>query len=595
MVLVTQPVLQMKCYSSLVDMIVNRAQTQPDHKAVVFIPDAQREEKTLTFRELHEQASTLACRLSTEAKPGDRALLLFPTGVEFVVSYFACLMAGLVAVPLMPPRKTAGRDSSAAVIADCTPRLILTQAGGETLNAPLRQYIDETDLVHITVELTQTHQPYTAQPLSLDSLAFLQYTSGSTSVPKGVMVGHGNLLANLDMMRRRLGNSGSSNHVSWIPLYHDLGLIMNLLQPLSVGATSILMTPSAFMHRPLNWLRAIHRFQAEVAAAPNFAYDLCVDRFRPEQMEGVDLSGWKLAINGAEPVRPVTLSRFAACFEPYGFHASAMHPTYGLAEATLVASAAPRGHGPKIREVSAENLRDRKIAHPLSQDDAWHIAGCGTAVDGLEIAIVDETSGSRQERGLLGEIWLRGASVAKGYWNRPEESHETFQASITDETGQGFGWLRTGDLGFVDDNGELYIAGRIKDLIIVRGVNYYPQDIEATAAASHAALRRDHCAVFTVPDAHGSEQVILVQEVERTRRHDLDQREVIAAIRKAVSESHDIALSRIVFIRPGTIPKTTSGKIQRYKTRQLWLENQLELLNAPNSFDIAAAMSAMPA
>lgn len=585
----------MECYSSLVDMILSKAQTQPDHKAVVFFPDAQREEETLTFRELHEQACTLACMLSAEAKPGDRALLLFPTGVEFVVSYFACLMAGLIAVPLMPPRKTAGRDSSAAVIADCAPRLILTPAGGETLSAALRQHISETGQVHIPVKLAETHQPFPHRSSSLDSLAFLQYTSGSTSAPKGVMVSHGNLLANLEMMRRRLGNRGSSNHVSWIPLYHDLGLIMNLLQPLYVGATSVLMTPSAFMHRPLNWLRAIHRFQAEVAAAPNFAYDLCVDRFRPEQMEGVDLSSWKLAINGAEPVRPETLSRFSVCFAPYGFDASAMHPTYGLAEATLVASSAPRGRGPRIRQVSAEDLRDRRIADPRSLEDAWHIAGCGTAVDGVEIAIIDKASGSRQRSGLLGEIWLRGASVAKGYWNSPEETAQTFQATIADETDQRGEWLQTGDLGFVDEQGELYIAGRIKDVIIVRGVNYYPQDIEATAATSHEALRRDHCAVFTAPDAQGNEQVILVHEVERTKRHDLDEREIATAIRRAVSESHEIALSRIVFIRPGTIPKTTSGKIQRHRTRQLWLDNQLDVLVVPKSPDATAAMPAMPA
>ncbi|MBB4952243.1 acyl-CoA synthetase (AMP-forming)/AMP-acid ligase II [Agrobacterium vitis] len=570
----------MKLYSSLVDMLLSNAQDRPDDRAVVFMPDAQRQETILSHRALYQHAATLAAKLSDHAAQGDRALLLFPTGVEFVVSYFACMMAGIIAVPLMPPRKNAGRDSSAAIIADCSPKLVLT-AGGERdgLHSTLRQRFADAGILHIPVELTQEHLSYTARPCSAASLAFLQYTSGSTSTPKGVMVSHGNLLANLEMMRQRLGNTSSSHHVSWIPLYHDLGLIMNLLQPLYVGATSVLMTPSAFMHRPLNWLRAIHQLQAEVAAAPNFAYDLCVDRFRADHLEGVDLSAWKVAVNGAEPVRPETLTRFAQCFAPYGFSASALHPTYGLAEATLVVSSAVRGRGAKILDVSAGNLHERKIAAPQSADDLRHLAGCGHAVDGVEIAIVDPVSCRPQTAHCLGEIWLRGASIAKGYWNRPTETTDIFDAVISSEGAETHGWLRTGDLGYIDNDGEVYIAGRIKDVIIIRGVNYYPQDIEATAAAAHSALRRDHGAVFTVADSDGNQQVVLVQEVERTQRHTLDEREIAMAIRKAVTETHDIALGRIVLLRPGTIPKTTSGKIQRHKARQLWLDNALDVLS----------------
>lgn len=575
-----QPVHSMNAYPSLVDMIGRNAEKRPEHRAVVFASDAQRTETALTYGELYRQAGTLAARLADDARPGDRALMLFPTGLEFVVAYFACLMAGVIAVPLMPPRKNSSHDSSAAIIADCAPRLVLTHEGGEGLNAALGQRLADAGVIHVPVSLSDAcvSSPPPIAP-NAASLAFLQYTSGSTSVPRGVMVTHGNLLANLEMMRLRLGNGRTSNHVSWIPLYHDLGLIMNLLQPLYVGATSVLMPPSGFMHRPLGWLRAIHRFGAEVAAAPNFAYDLCVDRFRPEQMEGVDLSGWKLAVNGAEPVRAETLARFAECFRPYGFNAASLHPTYGLAEATLVVSSAIAGRGARIHRASARALQARAIADPSDVSDAREIVGCGTALDGLEISIVDQDTRRRQPGSVLGEIWVRGASVAQGYWSQPAESDAIFRATIVGEEPAG-GWLRTGDLGYLDKDGELHIAGRLKDVIIIRGVNHYPQDIEATAAKAHPALRRDHGAVFTAPDVHGNEQAILVQEVERTQRHTFNEREVNAAIRSSVVEAHEISLSKIVLIRPGAIPKTTSGKIQRHRTRQLWLEGALDVLPA---------------
>lgn len=577
-------------------MLIANAQIRPDDRAVVFLPDAQRPEQSLTFQALHDHAANLAVTLLEQAKPGDRALLLFPTGIEFVVSYFACLIAGIIAVPLMPPRKNAGRDASASIIADCSPRLVLTPGGEkEGLHPSLKQRFADAQIFHVPVELGESQRTVVVPQTAPSGLAFLQYTSGSTSTPKGVMVSHANLVANLEMMRLRLGNHSQSHHVSWIPLYHDLGLIMNLLQPLYVGATSVLMTPSAFMYRPLHWLQAIDKFKAEVAAAPNFAYDLCVDRFRAEHMEGVDLSGWKLAVNGAEPVRPETLERFSACFAPYGFSATTMHPTYGLAEATLVASSAPRGRGVKIRRVSTQGLYERRIVEPQSDLDTRYLAGCGAAVDGVEIAIVDQQSCQRQPRHVLGEIWLRGPSVAAGYWNRVLESKETFSASILGEGVEDNGWLRTGDLGYVDDEGEVYIAGRLKDVIIIRGVNHYPQDIEATAAEAHEALRRDHGAVFTVVNAEGLEQVILVQEVERTQRHNLDERAVFSAIRKAVTEGHEISLSQIFLIRPGTIPKTTSGKIQRHKARQLWLDHALDIISQSPASAVAAAGSAISA
>ncbi|GGF51740.1 acyl-CoA synthetase [Azorhizobium oxalatiphilum] len=565
-------------FSSLVDILRHRAATTPEARALVFSSGKPGIEPELSYGQLAAEAATLARTLMDETQPGDRALLIFPSGLEFVVAYFACLMAGVIAVPLMPPRRNAAQDASAAIMADCAPRLALSPAGeDEDPRGTLRQRLSDAGIHHLTVALAGVDQSDIPDlGLGRENIAFLQYTSGSTSAPKGVMVSHGNLISNLEMMRQRFGNMARSTHVSWIPLYHDLGLILNLLQPLYVGATCVLMMPSGFMHRPLNWLRNISRFRAEVAAAPNFAFDLCVDRFRPEQMEGVDLSSWTLAVNGAEPVRAATMVRFAETFAPYGLNARTLHPTYGLAEATLVVSSAPRGSGVKTSTVSAKGLQARRIAAPESELDAQIIPACGPAMPDVGLAIVDPETLRRAAPGVIGEIWVSGPSIAGGYWQRPEESEATFRARIAGAEEDG-PFLRTGDLGHLDADGDLFIAGRLKDVLIIRGVNHYPQDIEATVSEAHPALRRDYGAVFSVSAEDGTEQVILVQEVERTKRRDIVEADVFAAVRAAVTNNHEVFLSKIVLIRTGTIPKTTSGKIQRRRTRQQWLDGTLEV------------------
>lgn len=570
----------MRGFSSLAEVLQHQAVQRPDVAAVTVYSDRPGERPSLTFAGLHAQAACLAERLAAESAPGDRALLIFPSCLEFVVAYFACLMAGVVAVPMMPPRRNAKHDASAAIMTDCTPRLALSPATDPDPRGTLRERLTEQGIRHIPIALTPEPVVAPGRLRGATELAFLQYTSGSTSTPKGVMVSHRNLLDNLEMMQARLGNHTDSAHVSWIPLYHDLGLIMNLLQPIYLGAPCVLMTPSGFMHRPLNWLRAIHEHGAEVAAAPNFAYDLCVDRFRQEQMEGVDLSSWKIALNGAEPVRAATLARFAATFEPYGFDARAMRPAYGLAEATLLVSAADRGAEARIRDVSASGLKAARVASPEHPGDISQIASCGSAMAGLSLAIVDPDTRRRLPPGQIGEIWLQASSIACGYWERPAESEATFRARIETDSErpaeQENSWLRTGDLGHLDGDGELYVVGRLKDVMIVRGVNHYPQDIEATVATSHPSLRRDHGAAFAIIDDAGHERVVVVQEIERTQRHSLPEAEVTSAIQAAVVNNHDIALHKIVLILPGTLPKTTSGKIQRSLTKRRWLDGELE-------------------
>jgi acyl-CoA synthetase (AMP-forming)/AMP-acid ligase II len=559
----------------MVELLRVRAAEQPDERAYVFLSDRGHEEASLTFSELERRAGALAAQLVGRGQRGERALLMFPPGLDFIVAFFGCLIAGMIAVPMMPPRRFGARDSSASIVADCTPRFALTSPA-LAARSNLAERLKETALDFICVDATKDAE---APAVSIfpapgpQDLAFLQYTSGSTSDPKGVMVGHGNLLANSEMIRLVYGNTRATTYVSWVPLYHDMGLILNVLQTLYVGSLCLLMAPVSFMQRPLTWLRAISDYRAEFATAPNFAFDLCVDRFRPDQMAGIDLSGWKVALNGAEPVRAETMEHFIATFAPYGFDPKACSPAYGLAEATLLASGGGRGRGLVTRRVSREALQCYRAAAPSNEEDAQPLAGCGKTLDGERLTIVDPETRLRLRTGDVGEIWISGPNVAQGYWQNAKATAATFWARIEGEDEER--WLRTGDLGFLDDTGELYITGRIKDMIIIRGINHYPQDLEDTVQASHPALRRHGGAAFSIPGEDGEERLVVVQEVERTQMRRVSIDDIEGAIREAVATEHELAIQEIVLIRPGNLPKTTSGKIQRALARRLFLDGRL--------------------
>ena len=567
-------------FSSLVDVLRHRAAEQPNDPAYIFLPDRGAERVSLSFAELYACARAVAARLAERGQKGDRAVLLFSPGLDFIVAFFACLLAEVIAVPLMVPRRASSRDASAAILADCSPRFAMTRSDLLTAARPeLMERFGIGQLDWVFVDCCKRVSAELQAPIPLparEDIALLQYTSGSTWSPKGVIVSHGNLIENSEMIRIALGNTRDSTHVSWVPLYHDMGLILNVLQSLYVGALCVLLAPVSFMQRPLSWLRAIHDYRAEVAGGPNFAFDLCVSRHRPEEMLGIDLSCWKVALNGAEPIRSATIDRFASTFAPYGFDAKSIHPAYGMAEATLLVSAGPRGTGPITRRIDRDALQRNQIVAPAEAQDAQILVGCGRQLVGERLAIVDPETRMSQGPGLLGEVWVAGPHVAQGYWRNPEATAAAFRARTA--SGDAQSWLRTGDLGFLDENGELYITGRIKDLIIIRGINHYPQDIEETVQDCHAALRR-HCgAAFSVPDHDGEEQLVLVQEVERTFRGQIAVEEIIAAIREAITREHEIAAREIVLIRTGSLPKTTSGKIQRRLTRQMFLAGTLSLL-----------------
>jgi len=563
---------------SMVALLQWRAKEHPAEPAYIFLNERGGEAAALSFGELEWRSGLLARRIAMSAGPRERALLLFPPGLDFIIAFFACLRAKVIAVPLMVPRRNAGRDAADSIVADCRPRLALTASSllhGPRSDLPERFSSHPLEWIATDAESeAEAGGQTTAPPPARSDIAFLQYTSGSTSAPKGVMVSHANLLENLEMIRLVSNNTRRSTYVSWVPLHHDMGLIFNVLQTLYVGALCVLMSPVGFLQRPLSWLRAIHAYRAEVASGPNFAFDLCVGRYNAEEMADIDLSCWRIALNGAETVRADTIERFNATFAPHGFAARAMWPGYGMAEATLLVSAGPPGRGAPIRAVSASGLQQHRAEPPAASEDTQRVVGCGRALVGERIAIVDPESCTVLDPLRVGEIWVSGPNVAGGYWQNPEASRTTFAAHIAGSDGST--WLRTGDLGFLDETGELFVTGRIKELIIVRGINHYPQDIEYTVQASHRALRPNAGAAFAAADPTGGERLIVVQEIERTHRHNIDIDDLVGSIREAVVTEHEVNPAEIVLIAPGTLPKTTSGKIQRALTARLWRERQLK-------------------
>ena len=569
-------------FSSLVALLEHRAVTQPSDRAFVFLSDRGAREAELTFAQLHEHARALARELAQKGTPGDRALLIFPQGLDFIVALFGCLMAGVVGVPMMVPRRQSSRDSTASITTDSAPRFILTSPllmSGPRKDVAARfangsyEWIAVDAMADHSLGSDSTQLP----PVGGETIAFLQYTSGSTSDPKGVVVTHENLLQHLEMIRLGFGATEASTFVSWIPLYHDMGLTLSALEAFYVGACCALMAPAAFVQRPMVWLKAIHEYRGEIACMPNFAFDLCVSRFSPEAAEGLDLSSWKVAVNASETVHADTIERFNRTFAPYGFDPRAIYPAYGMAEATVMISGSSRGAGHVTRAVSRSELGNGRVCSPAGQADSQIVVGCGRALVGERIAIVDPKNLDRLGADQVGEVWVCGPHVAKGYWRNEVAARETFAAQIDDDPAY---WLRTGDLAFLDDAGELYITGRIKELVIIRGVNHYPQDIERTVQNVDPALRNNGGAAFSVPDENGDETLVVAQEVERVYRRSIDIADMVGRVREAVANEHEVFARHVVLIRPGALPKTTSGKVQRGVARQLWLENRLDLLTA---------------
>lgn len=562
-------------FRHVVELLRHRADSQPEQPAFTWLERGEKVVHTLTFSELDRQARAIAVRLRNDSKPGDRALLLYPPGLDFVTAFLGCLYARLVAVPAYPPRNNHRWARLAAIAADASATLVLTtnKLVTQARSVGMETFGGQTRFVAADHETVALHlaDNWIDPVVNGGDLAFLQYTSGSTGAPKGVMVTHRNLIYNEHMAMLAFGHGPHTVFVGWLPLFHDMGLIGNVLQPLYVGVHSIMMAPAAFVQKPVRWLQAITRFKATTSGAPNSAFDLCVDRIGAVDKVGLDLSSWQVAFNGAEPIHAETLVRFQHHFADVGFRPETMYPCYGMAETTLLVSGGIAGQLPVTERVSAEALQAGRAEATADAEDGITLVGSGRTWLKQSIVIAESETGQRLLDGQIGEVWVSGENVADGYWRRPELSQSTFEAVLTPDDGRRY--LRTGDLGYLRD-GNLFVTGRLKDVLIVFGRNHYPQDLERTACAAAAVFRAHGAAAFTIHE-QGADRVVIVQEVERRAIRTLDVAEAASAIRRALAEHHDLPLYAVAFIKPSALPRTTSGKVQRFRCRQAFLAGEL--------------------
>ena len=556
--------------ATLIDVLRRHAQNQPDKPAFIFLKDGEHEAGHLTFGELHERACRVGTALRRLGAAGERVLLLYPQSLDFIVAFLGTLHAGAVAVP--GPHNTNSRTSRIdAILDDSAPAFAMTVPGMAAEIAPLlgaRQVGTRLVTVEDLLDLVPAAEAMDAPALASDALALLQFTSGSTRTPKGVMITHDNIMHNQAHIRRWFEHSGDTVFVSWLPMFHDMGLIGNTLQPVYVGCRCVVMSPASFLQEPSRWLRAITRYRGTTAGGPNFGYDFCVDRVGADQRRSLDLSSWDIAYNGSEPVKARTLNRFIEAFAPHGFSRSAFYPCYGMAEATLLVSGGAKSAEPFMRD----HQPDSGAAD--APEPARAIVGCGATDSDHRIVIVDPETLQPAPDGQTGEIWLAGPSISPGYWNRPEETAETFGLSL--EGHEPWRFMRTGDLGLLD-GGHLFVTGRIKELIIIRGRNHYPHDIEETAQGSHPALRLGGGAAFAV-EGTDIPRIVLVNEIARQYLREPPVAAIAAQVRAAVSREHGLQVAAVVLIKPGAIPKTSSGKIQRALCRARFLAGALPVV-----------------
>jgi len=531
------------------DVLAEHSVELAEDTACIFLDERGQETDCVTYAELFKRASSFAARLARyEAQA--RIVIIIPTSLDFPVVLFGCFLAGKIAVPLAVPNNHRISEML-SMLDDCQPSCIVTTSAIRNALRPKFASTRWQSLEMIAVEELTFEEKPSDCCVPQDAIALLQYTSGSTSIPKGVIVRHSNIMANERMIQDAFGLDRTATVVGWTPLHHDQGLIGNLLQSLYVGTKCVLMPPIAFLRSPLLWLQTITKYQAHTSGGPNFAFDLCVARYRPSDALGLDLSSWKVAFNGAEPICASTIRRFAGTFEPHGFSPEAMFPCYGMAEATLFVSGGPA----------------RKGATFFDANESGHHAGgtelvCSGAVHKDMSILIYRTPGDELSTDArTGEICIAGPNVTTGYWNLQSDDF------IFDES-SGVRYLRTGDIGFLRDEG-LYITGRRKELMIVRGRNIYPYDIERTIAESHQHFQKGACAVFSSTREGVGEEVFAVQEVERSARHKLLYEEVAGLVKKNVVRNHDVMLKRLYFVTPGFIPRTTSGKIKRTQLAQL--------------------------
>jgi acyl-CoA synthetase (AMP-forming)/AMP-acid ligase II len=564
--------------ATLGEILATRAQRTPDRLAFTYSNDGVTPPARLTYLDLHRRAQQVAGGLLDAVAPGSHVLLLLEPGLDFVAAVFGCLQAGMVGVSAMPPhpkRLHRIEPRLRAVAADADVHAVLSTAAIRAAAMPL--FADGLVLAGtrwIAVDDAQENMARGVTVSRPSDLAFMQYTSGSTSHPRGVMLTHANLLANAEVLSRNMRLSSESRAFCWLPPSHDMGLVAGILQPVYLGYPSALMSPLTVIKRPLRWLEGVSNFRATVSGAPDFAYELAVRRTTPEQRESLDLSCWEVAFNGAEPIRVRTIEAFRDAFAPYGLRRSSVYPCYGLAEATLMVTGPTRRREPTLLAVDAHGLEQGRVQPPSQGSRAVTLVGCGEAADGHEIVIVERKTRRRARADEVGEIWVYGPSVAQGYWRREAASRAVFEARIEGDEVTSRGFLRTGDVGFVR-NRELFIVGRVKDVIILNGRNHHAHDLEAIADSSHHRLR-PHCSAAFAIESDAGAAAAIVLEVDPGPVEELAG--IIHAVRRQVLHDLDVQLGRVALVGLGAVPKTTSGKIQRQRCRSLLDDPRLELL-----------------
>jgi acyl-CoA synthetase (AMP-forming)/AMP-acid ligase II len=575
-------------FKSLVHLLGDRAQTQPEAVAFTFLQDGELEAGHLTYQALDQQARAIAADLQERVSVGDRVILLYPfnANLEFIAALFGCLYAGVIAVPTKPPQKADEWVDFGIRVQDCQTQVILTIAFlADKLQATWLEGLGQSSpqgldgLFWIATDRVSDDNASNWQPREVDAeaIAYFQYTSGSTGIPKGVVITHGNVLHNCMSFQHTFPNL-QFRGLNWLPLTHDMGLVAGIMQTLYAGAQTFLMSPIAVFQNPSRWIQAISTYKATISGGPNFVYDLCVQRVKPEQLANLDLSHWAIAGNGAEPVRPETLKQFADRFAPYGFRYEAFYLSYGMAEATLVISGGIPPKPSDIPFLEQQGLEQNRVVWASATEVAAKPAvSCGQPWFGNRAVIVDPKTLTLCPSDGIGEIWVQGAGLSRMYWNRSPETEHTFQGYLSD-TDEG-PFLRTGDLGFIQE-GELFITGRLRDMMIFWGRNFYPQTLEQTVEKSHPTLPSNSSAAFSV-EIEGEERLVIAQEIDRTTLRQLTPdliEEIIGAIRQVIVMEHWVDVYAIALLKPSTLPKTTSGKVQRHRCREQFLAGTLASL-----------------
>ena len=569
--------------TTIVDTLAALHRRRPDEVALTILDDGEEVSARATFRELHENAQLIAGILRQKYPHGSRVVLLLPTGLHFVHAFFGCLAAGMIAVPASHPQQTKRLSQwkrLQAIVDNSGAELIITTAKSAGLLDELRRSEGLFDRCEIRDVATfssadapaQSNATDLAASISADSIAFLQYTSGTTTVPRGVVITHENIMNNQQVIAELMGHSPGVIALSWLPLYHDMGL-SPILQMASIGIGVVLMPPAAFIQKPMRWLQAISKYRAHTSGGPNFAYELAANELRSNPAAEVDFSGWQVAFCGAEPIREKTVTEFTRLASAHGFKENVFFPCYGLAESTVAVTGIGKGGTVSHLNVGVDALSHGMLRLDNAKpDEVKKIINCGSTRAGNEVRIVDPNTLRPCADDEIGEIWVKGKSVGDGYWNNVDATRRTFAARTAGE--QDGPYMRTGDLGALH-GGDLYVTGRAKDLIIVRGRNLYPQDIEEIVQNSVEGLRKDCGAAFAVA-ADVEERLVIVQEVGRTLLRNVDSASVFKAVVAAVVEELAVMPYEIVLVRPASMPKTSSGKVQRSLCRDYYLQHRLD-------------------